>query len=209
MRCTKLSSFTYLMGLIATDGYLIKYKDKILHAEIESTEKDLLTSISKEYNIDLHYRNRVIKDKVRHFWRLIFRDIIPKEYLPMFNKTREGLFEYYKNLNCEDKNDFMLGIWDGDGSVCKGKNNIIRITLVVNSQTKSIIDIVEDFTFNNNIKISKYFDKRGVGCYNYSIYSKYRVDFLKLLYSNKNITSIERKRNNAYELLQQNQKAGV
>ena len=210
MRCINLSSFTYLMGLVATDGYLIRYKDKIKHAEIECTEEELLKSIADEYNIQLHYRSRVIKDKVRHFWRVILKDIIPNEYLPMFDKYRTGLFEYYKTLNSEDKNDFILGIWDGDGSICKGKDDNIRITLVINSQTKSLIDIIEDFTNNNNIKISKYFDKRGIGCYNYSIFKNSRLDFLKLMYSNKNITSIERKRNNANELLQQeNSKVGV
>lgn len=197
------------MGLLGADGYLIKYKDNIKYAEIESTEEKLLTIISKEYNIELRYRNRNIKNKLRHFWRVRFKGIIPENILPIFNKDREGLFEYYKSLNDFDKYDFILGLWDGDGSICKGKNGIIRITIVVNSKTPSIINIIEDFFTEKDIKFSKYFDKRGVGCYNYQIFSKDRVSFLRLLYNNTELYSIERKRNNAYELLNQHENKGA
>lgn len=198
-----MSKFSYLMGLVGTDGYAVKYKDRITHVEIECTEQELLQKISQDYNIDLKYRNRIIKDKLRHFWRVNLKNIIPLEYLTMFDKHRSNLDTYYKTLKNNDINDFILGIWDGDGSICKRATGVISANIIINSETKSIINIIEDFLIKNDIKFSKYFDKRGVGCYNYQIYKECREKFFNLLYSNKDLYCIERKKKMAMELLNQ------
>lgn len=109
-------------------------------------------------------------------------------------KGRPGLYKVYKNL--EDKNSFIRGLFDGDGTVTEMSNSktLLRIGFSINSSCNDIKMILEDFCQSNDIKLGLYFDKRGSGAWFASINSKANVHkFFELIYSNNPKLFLKRK----------------
>ena len=70
---------------------------------------------------------------------------------------------YYKN--CENKTDFIRGLFDGDGTICKhNKTNGGRIGMVISKQQPDIKKIFDNFCYEFSLKTSTYNDTRGSGC---------------------------------------------
>lgn len=189
---------SYIVGLLATDGcteeYISKKTGKITYnCTIELKDNDVLEMIANEYDIPLHYRERVIKNKNREFYSIYFKTSQVGEIGGYLVNNKQNLYTYYTNL--EDKNAFIRGIFDGDGSVCHySDRKTLRIGFVINSDHVSILKILKDYFEVNGITYSIYLDKRGNQCCNVSIGSKDSVSKLfNLMYSDKSNLWLERK----------------
>lgn len=195
----------YIMGLLTADGYQKRYTTKSgdLHISmtIELKDKDILDKISKITNSNVNQRIR--SNKYTLYYMTISYKFLENKG-KYFNKKREGIYNYYKQ--CKNKIDFIRGLFDGDGGICKrtrSKDGLPywSIYFVVNSQQEEIKQVLDDFAQEYNFKFSFYFDKRGIGCYNYNISKQKEIKrFYKLLYGNKPELYLERKYQKFLEL---------
>jgi hypothetical protein len=190
----------YVAGLLASDGsarvhYIKKKEEFRYYTGIELAEKQILEDISNMLNIPLGYRKRIINNKEREFYKIN----IPVEYVGEYGKyileQRKGVYDYYKNCN---KNDFIRGYFDGNGSVSyhpKSPKNL-RIGFSINSGHIDIKMIIDDFCKEKGLHESIYLDKRGVGTYYISINSKLDVlSFYNYIYENNPFLYLKRKYN--------------
>lgn len=185
----------YLMGLLTADGCQKKYtttKGELhISMTIELKDKQILEDLSKEVKNKVNCR---IRGSYTHYYMHI-----SYKYLEgngqYFDKYRTGIYNYYKN--CANKLDFIRGLFDGDGGICLRTTRQYKywsIYFVVNSQQKEIKDILDDFAKTYNFVFSIYFDKRGLGCYNYNISKDSEIKrFYNLLYGNKPKFYLQRK----------------
>ena len=189
---------SYIVGLLATDGYTEEYISKktgeiTYNCSIELKDNDVLEKIASEYDIPIHYRERVIKNKNREFYSIYFKTSQVREIGRYLVNSKQDLYAYY--INAKDKNAFIRGVFDGDGSVCyySGRKTL-RIGFTINSDHVSILKILKDYFEANDITYSVYLDKRGNKSYNLSIGSKESVSKLfNLMYSDKSNLWLERK----------------
>ena len=188
----------YLMGLLAADGSQKRYTTKSGEVHISMTlelkDREILSKITSFTGNEVHSR-------VRNNKYTLYYITIPYKYLgdkgKYFDKKRTGIFDYYQK--CSNKLDFIRGLFDGDGGICKrqrskDQKDYWSIYFVVNSTQQEIKDILDDFSKEFNFNFSIYYDKRGIGCYNYNISKKSEIErFYKMLYKNKPNLYLERK----------------
>ena len=205
--CLNYQIDSYTMGLLTADGYRLKYVSKsgesFYRIEIEQAEEQVLKDIGNFYNIPLKYRERIIANKNRKFWSLTFpvtTDEVLGNYL---NTFRTDIDLFFKSLSEEEKNNFMRGYFDGDGSIVftpKGvsKRGYIKyrhtLGFSVNSKQQSLIRVLEYWGEKYKLTLSKYLDKRGSGSWYYSInnYKNLQLVF-DLFYSENPLFKNERK----------------
>ena len=98
-------------------------------------------------------------------------------------KHRYGLFNLYLGLS--DKDSFIIGIFDGDGTVAETTDyrRKLRIGFSVNSECNDIMLILEHYASINGITLSKYFDTIGNGSWFISIN---RIDDVNKMFKQKN-----------------------
>lgn len=194
----------YIMGLLAADGsqkrYITKSGDLHISMAIELKDKDILDKISQITNSKVNKRTR---NNYTHYYMTISYKFL-EDKGRYFDKNRTGIYTYYQN--CTNKLNFIRGLFDGDGGICKrnrSKDNLPywSIYFVVNSQQKEIKQIIDDFSREYNFNFSIYFDKRGISCYNYNISNQKEIKrFYELLYKNKPKLYLERKYQKFLEL---------
>lgn len=194
----------YLLGLFATDGslrekYYQKTKKIYYSIVLEMKDDDIIKQVTERLNLQMKFRKRIINNKKRIFYKVYIGQEIATKYSLYLKNHKEKIFNYFKKLNDEEQNKFMRGAFDGDGGVCKYKNGGLRSYLCANSIDN--LDKVYEYWFNkNNIKYSKYCDKRGKGAYNYNIGAKKQVElFASLIYQTKDI-----KLNRKFDIFVQN-----
>ena len=162
----------YMLGLLSADGFTTcrENKDgtKYYITTLELAEKQIIEDICKKYNKNIRYRQRIIAGKQREFWSVIFLNNEIEQYGKYLVKGRPNIKNLYDNFSSDEKNEFIRGVFDGDGSiVCektKGRNYYRKtIGFSVNSSQPDMKLIIDDFAKNNNLTLSSYFDKRGNG----------------------------------------------
>jgi len=190
----------YIIGLMTSDGYTSKYVSKqgviSYRYSIELSDKQILEDISNLLNTKLFYRKRIIKNKEREFYRVQIPPNYLFDYIYCLNKDRSGIYNYYKN--CNDKYDFIRGLFDGDGSVSykTNSNTLLRVGFSINSRCSDIKLVIDDFIKTNNLCGSTYLDKRGSGSYYISINSQENVyKFYNYIYQNNPELYLKRKYN--------------
>lgn len=168
-------------------------------ATIESVDMQILEDISKELNIRLNYRERIITEKLRKFYGINIPHTFIGQDGKCLLKYRKGIYEYYLKSN---KNDFIRGLFDGDGSVSYCGTKVGgRIGFSVNSNSPDIKMIIEDYCVLNNLTTNTYFDKRGNGSWYISINQQKDVNkFFNLIYSENPKLYIHRKYNKFLEI---------
>ena len=194
----------YVLGICAADGstheHTTIYGEKRYSCDLEMAEEQIISDIAKLFHKDVFYRERIIRDKVRRFWKVHFS---PEEmilYGPYLMPGRPGIYDLYKSFDDAGQIDFVRGLFDGDGTICQRKNGTSVIGFSINSSCDGIRKILEDFFFLFGFSLSKYFDKRGSGSWFYSINSKKdKVEFAKLIYKNCEIC-LNRKRDKFMEI---------
>lgn len=131
--------FSYLYGLILSDGYLSKQKEKIVGFSIEVSIKDI--DIIEKLSIllplgSIDYRNRNTNFK-QNYQSVVFRynrSDIPRQFVemgfPIENKTENAAIP-----NCSFAEiAFWRGVIDGDGSLGLRKSGISFISLATSSE---------------------------------------------------------------------------
>lgn len=187
----------YTIGLLASDGHTTKYVSLNgsvnYHSQLEVAEEQIINDLCLKYDKKVFYRERVIKDKVRHFWRITFNnDDIGwcGEYLI---KGRPNIFDFYNSLTEFDKSEFVRGVFDGDGTIVINKTRH-TVGFSVNSKQEDMRKILLDFANRHNLKVSEYLDKRGAGSWYLSFNNRPAITtFYHLFFDNKPEVKNERK----------------
>lgn len=196
----------YYLGLIASDGcvYITKdYRQNILSISLLKEDGYILDFLYNELNLDKHpiiidnkyaqlqvSSNKIIKDLSRY-------GIIP-------NKTHNLNI---KNIPKEYYNAFLLGFFDGDGSINFNKNkpNLPSCYNINIAGTKSGLNSLANILNNKNLNYSIIEDKRKR--YNCDFFGSIifkntteKYIFLKEIYS-ENIVCLERKKRISMNLI--------
>lgn len=184
----------YILGLLTADGSTRKYctisGENTYSCDLEMAEEQIVLGIAKFLNKTVFYRERVINDKLRKFWKVSFYtdDIEMIKYGKYLVKGRPNIYELYKSFSKTERADFVRGLFDGDGSICQRKNGTSCIGFSINSACNGIREIIEDFCAENDLSLSKYYDKRGNGSWYYSINSKNdKIKFANIIYESDGI----------------------
>lgn len=184
----------YLLGILTADGCTREYQtisgQNTYSCDLEMAEEQIILDIAKSLNKVVFYRERIIKNKLRKFWKVSFHtnDFEMIKYGKYLIKGRPNIYELYKSFSKTAKADFIRGLFDGDGSICQRKNGTSCIGFSINSTCNGIREIIEDFCTENNLSLSKYYDKRGNGSWYYSINPKNdKIKFANIIYKNDGV----------------------
>lgn len=124
------SDFCYLVGLIATDGHIC-YPPNYVHygcqIQLNLNDSDILDLI---YN---RFGGRLITFSNMKRWSI--NNILFVEYLKSIGMTHNKSFtinltNWFNNLSDINKNHFMRGVIDGDGSIIKNRRGYWRLCIV-------------------------------------------------------------------------------
>ena len=113
----------YILGLLTADGSAREYctisGESTYSCDLEMAEEQIILDIAKFLNKTVFYRERVIKNKQRKFWKVSFHtnDIEMIKYGKYLVKGRPKIYELYKSFSKPERADFVRGLFDGDG-VC-------------------------------------------------------------------------------------------
>lgn len=184
----------YLLGILTADGFTGEYQtisgENTYNCDLEMAEEQIILDIANSLNKTVFYRERIIKNKLRRFWRVSFctNDSIMIKYGKYLIKGRPNIYDLYKGFSKAAKADFIRGLFDGDGSICQRKNGTSCIGFSINSACDGIREIIESFCSENGLSLSKYYDKRGSGSWYYSINAKNdKIKFAEIIYNNNGI----------------------
>lgn len=187
----------YILGLLSADGSCILNKTKTLGDRyfdiLELAESQIIYDISNYLNIPNYYRERIIANKLRKFYKITLNNDLIGDYGKYLIKGRPNIYELY-NM-CKYKNSYIRGWFDGDGCVSRFKNHsLLRLFFSINSQCEDLVKIYQEFIENNNFFSHNYFDKRGSGSWYMNIYRKEDIErFFYIIYSNNPILYLHRK----------------
>lgn len=172
----------YILGLFATDGNLQEYKwktkDKTSYTEkLEMKDLDIIEKISNYFKHKVISRTRTINNKEHTFYSVKINTKETNNYATYLKNNKENLYEYFVNLTAKEQNQFVLGAFDGDGGICESKSHGYKtVQCYFSANTKDGLEKIYEHWFNkNNIKYSKYYDKRGKGAYFFNITKKEEI----------------------------------
>lgn len=184
---------------MASDGFMDKYEGKrktSYLATIELSEPQVIMDLSYYCGTNISYRNRIIANKTRHFWRAKIPNLVFQGNEPMFLRGRPMIYDLY--INSFDKDSFIRGLFDGDGCVSEVPSNHshLRIGFSINYLCNDIKLILQHYCMINDISISVYLDKRGNKSWYMSINKMEDVEkFFRNIYKNNPELFLERKYN--------------
>ena len=198
----------YFLGLIASDGCLYKSKDnkkqEIIRLSLHNKDIDILTYFKKELGLSKplnFYKDYVSLEIVSN---LMFNDL--KSYGLTERKTWSLNVD---NIPLKFIHGFLLGYFDGDGSISWSKNNIANNRIskcrVSICGTEASMKLLSNFLKISNLDHSIVKDKRSQK-YKGNFYSIVFVNttqkycFLKSIYSN-NIYCLNRKQEKVKKFL--------
>lgn len=190
----ELTPFTaYLLGLIATDGYVLQ--DRI---GIDLTDEDCISFISKNTGKKYHQYSYKSGQKVGIKYRIIFNG---KEIVRQLNNR--GIYNNKSRtigrveLSAKEKryiSFFLRGVIDGDGTIGKTSGNTLYLSII--SYSKLFINYLQDcFEYLGMKDLRIYKDHDGWDIFTSK---KENIDILKKIY---NIPyGMQRKRNKLFTL---------
>lgn len=182
----------YILGLFATDGSLRKYKwknqNKISYSEVlEMKDVDIIESVAEYFDTNVRKRTRMINNKTHTFYKTEISTKKINDYADYLKDNKKELYKYFISLKNKEQNELIRGMFDGDGGICKRGSNGCRCYFCANTKD-GLYNIYEYWFEKNNIKYSKYYDKRGKGAYNYNIGNQKEIKkFANLIYDNSKI----------------------
>lgn len=179
----------YIMGLVATDGYIAKGKNAVELSLSGESELKLLNDIKDYLEIDFpiahynSYRLRIACEGLEEFIRVNFN--IPNENKTFTLETPK----YFPSIECVKA--YIRGCFDGDGSYSlKSK----RLSLTTASE-KFILGLKELIYNYSGYKMNFLIEKRKKGQYpSISVSGKVAQFILEWMYSEKGL-KLERKYN--------------
>lgn len=192
-----MSKIDYVMGFLTADGCVSKDRHgNACSLTLELSDEQIVEDIAKEFGKQHYHRSRIIANKERHFYRVTLNHKDLPCDANCFKKGRVGIKAVYDS--CENKHDFIRGLFDGDGCVTECTSDqrrmLLRIFFSINSGCSEVKEIIDSFCAENDIKESFYFDKRGSGSWYNSINRKEDVaKFFNLIYGNNPSLFLKRK----------------
>ena len=137
---------SWILGLIWSDGNLRKNRIMITSGDLNLLKR--VKKILKGNNVCIKKR------KNQKAWDFSFSDKIISERLRSFGlkERKSTTIDWPINLPDDFAWDFLRGIFDGDGHICLGKNNMI--TMGISSASEKFIKSIESFLKRNEIMFS-------------------------------------------------------
>ncbi len=193
----------YYLGLIASDGNVYRRDNGqcLLSITLQKEDKYILNNFYNILNINRtcsetnKYCNLQISSKV------IFDDLSKYGIIP--NKTWNM---HLKNIPKKFMPSFLLGYFDGDGSITHNKHGTITKTDVSICGTKSSIDSISYMLDELNLKYLLILDnrKKYKGEFYHLVFKNTteKYCFLKTIYENNNdILKLKRKEERVFDLI--------
>lgn len=190
-----MSKIDYVMGFLTADGCVSKDRHgNVCSLTLELSDEQIVEDIAREFGKQYYHRSRIIANKERHFYRVTLNHKDLPCDANCFKKGRVGIKEVYDS--CENKYDFIRGLFDGDGCVSETPSNHrhLRLSFSINSGCCEVKQIIDSFCDENKLIESIYLDKRGSGSWYNSINTQKDVmKFFTLIYSNNPSLFLKRK----------------
>lgn len=190
-----MSKIDYVMGFLTADGCVSKDRHgNVCSLTLELSDEQIVEDIAREFGKQYYHRSRIIANKERHFYRVTLNHKDLPCDANCFKKGRVGIKEVYDS--CENKYDFIRGLFDGDGCVSETPSNHrhLRLSFSINSGCCEVKQIIDSFCDENKLIESIYLDKRGSGSWYNSINAQKDVmKFFTLIYSNNPSLFLKRK----------------
>lgn len=142
---------SYILGFLYADGSittLIKETYYTLSIALAEKDKDFLQFLCDFFNKELNKEYTLKYNSTTKSYRLsvcnvvLIKKLISLGIVP--NKTYQNNCDFFKKIPKELKIHFIRGFYDGDGSICKGKDNKYRVSLV--SLNSSLLEEICNFT---------------------------------------------------------------
>lgn len=164
----------WLLGFLAADGWIEKDRNRI-NIELSSVDKEILEKIKKELEIENEIMERMTGNGfsvVRLSWTSGPQKIALEKYGIVNRKTYKEMV--LPDLSSELKYAFILGFFDGDGSISID-NNYCRFRLC--AHRPELLQSIKDFL---NISCSLNQDNRGL--WELSISTQYSIPLFEKMY---------------------------
>lgn len=169
----------WLMGFLAADGWIDKNTNAI-EISLSSKDREILEKIKFELEIERPILDRTSNngfDISKLTWSSKNHKEILAKYGIVNNKTYKPM-HLPNDFNKDEKLAFILGFFDGDGSISIN-NNYLRFR-IVSHRDEILKDIATFLTEQYNCTYSLSQDNRGL--YELSISTTYAVQIFKDMY---------------------------
>jgi len=160
MTKNKTPNFSYLLGLICTDGHIAwpgcTKSVKVYMCIIELNKKDKLLLI----NIQKEFGGNLTECKKSNSWRWSIHNKIFIEYLRDIvgltnNKSHTlDIEKWFNTLDEDNKKHFIRGVIDGDG--CIHKTNQDYWTVSICTYSRKFQELLKSYFSNYNYKTGKH-----------------------------------------------------
>lgn len=167
----------YLCGYFLADGYAAESKTGLSLVHAETKDESFAIKLAELTEGHCKHRLRTVSTgAVCDIWTVSFG----REYSVAIRKCMDqykDFNKYFDSLDIQGKDDFIQGLFDGDGSICYyvNSNKVRFILFSADAKVSSIIDKWSDI---KGIKFSKSTDSRGHHVSQYSV--GHRRDLMKI-----------------------------
>lgn len=191
----KTPNFYYLLGLIASDGYITwpkctpKARGYTCEITLKNDDKELLYNIHKRFGGNIYEYKRYTK------WLVCSKPFI--EYLKTIGFTNNksltiDIEPWINDITKEEQIYFLRGIFDGDGSIYKTKKGLWGMEIACFSPTmlNTLYGICSSYNMHKE-------PHRIV------LWGRFIIPFIKTLYNDKSCFYMKRKYEKAQQLIKE------
>jgi len=183
---------SYLLGFLYADGSITgKIKDKYYTLSISLQQKDkvFLNKILDIFNKDMNKNYKLKYQRSTKSFKIDICSISLNDQLIALGiaprKTYEKDSFVFDNVPNKFKTHFIRGLFDGDGTICQGKDKKFRAGIV--SMNMPLLVHIREYLISNGIDVPKLLLEKDKYCrMNFSGNGRVR-NFLSKIYKNSNL----------------------